>query len=249
MESRERAANFGRNLGEMSGSTGYQGNESAGSVVRAFLQPIAAPSILGLFGFAAATFMVAAHLVGWYGQTETPVILAPFAAAFGGIGQVIAAIWGHKARDGIATAMHGAWGLFWVAYGIVWILIGAGVYPSLAQAGLEVGFGYWFAMLAAVTFSGALAAMRGNLALSAVLHTLWIGAGLLAIGLMTGVGVWEVIGGYVLLLSALIAWYTATALMFRGVGTPILPIGETGKAKERPDIDAGAGEPGMQHGQ
>jgi succinate-acetate transporter protein len=78
-------------------------------VVQAFLQPIAAPSILGLFGFAAATFIVAAHLVGWYGQADTPVILAPFAAAFGGIGQVIAAAWGYKARDGIATAMHGAW--------------------------------------------------------------------------------------------------------------------------------------------
>jgi len=249
MESRERAANFGRNPGEASGSAGYQGDGRTGSVVRAFLQPIAAPSILGLFGFAAATFMVAANLVGWYGQTDTPVILAPFAATFGGIGQVIAAIWGYKARDRIATAMHGAWGLYWIAYGIVWILIGAGVYPSLAQAGLEVGFGYWFAMLAAVTFSGALAAMRENLALSSVLHTLWIGAGLLAIGLMTGVAVWEVIGGYVLMLSALLAWYTATALMFQGVGTPILPVGETKKAKEKPDIDAGAGEPGMQHGQ
>jgi uncharacterized protein len=249
MESRERATNFGRSLRESSGSTEYQANGHTNSLARAFLQPIAAPSILGLFGFAAATFMVSAHLVGWYGQTDTPVILAPFAATFGGIGQVIAAIWGYKARDGIATAMHGAWGLYWIAYGIVWILIGACVYPSLAQAGLEVGFGYWFAGLAAVTFSGALAAMRENLALSAVLHTLWIGAGLLAVGLMTGVAFWEIIGGYVLLLSALLAWYTATALMFQGVGTPILPVFETKKAKEKPDIDVGAGEPGVQHGQ
>ena len=35
---------------------------------RVFLQPIAAPSILGLYGFAAATFMVTAHQVGWYGN-------------------------------------------------------------------------------------------------------------------------------------------------------------------------------------
>ncbi len=35
---------------------------------RVMLQPIAAPSILGLFGFAGATFVVAAHLagVGWW---------------------------------------------------------------------------------------------------------------------------------------------------------------------------------------
>ena len=31
---------------------------------RVFLQPIAAPSILGLFGFAGATFMVSAYLAG-----------------------------------------------------------------------------------------------------------------------------------------------------------------------------------------
>ncbi len=249
MESRERAANFGRNLSETAGPAGYQPNGHAGSVARAFLQPVAAPSILGLFGFAAATFMVAAHVVGWYGTSpDTFVILAPFAAAFGGIGQVIAAIWGYRARDGIATAMHGAWGTFWIAFGVLWLLIGTGVLPSLTQLG-EVAYGYWFAMLAAVTFSGALAAMRENLALCAVLHALWIGAGCLAVGLMTLTPVWEVIGGYVLLLSALLAWYTATALMFRGVGTPILPVGETKNAKERPEIDAGTGEPGAQHGQ
>ena len=38
---------------------------------RVFLQPIAAPSILGLFGFACATFMVTAHLVGWYGNAAS----------------------------------------------------------------------------------------------------------------------------------------------------------------------------------
>lgn len=176
------------------------------------------------------------------------MVLAPFAATFGGIGQIIAAVWGYKARDGIATAMHGAWGLFWLAFGILYLLIGTGALPSLTQLG-EVAYGYWFAMLAAVTFSGALAAMRENLGLSAVLHALWIGAGLLAVGLMTGTPGWEIFGGYVLLLSALIAWYTATALMFRGVGTPILPVGETRKAREKPDFDPGAAGPGVQHGQ
>jgi succinate-acetate transporter protein len=218
------------------------------SPARVFLQPVAAPSILGLFGFAAATFMVAAHVVGWYGNQNTFVLLAPFAAAFGGIGQVIAAVWGYKARDGIATAMHGAWGLFWIAFGALWLLIGTGALPPLARAG-EVAYGYWFAMLAAVTLVGALAAMREQVALSAVLHALWVGAALLAVGLMTGAAFWGVIGGYVLLLSALIAWYTAGALMLEGVGAPVLPVGKTRKAEETPEVDVGAGEPGVKHGQ
>ena len=250
---RERTANFGRNLRESSPESsppsGHHADGQAGSLAQAFLQPVAAPSILGLFGFAAATFMVSAHLAGWYGTSPaTFVALAPFAAAFGGIGQIIAAIWGYKARDGIATAMHGAWGLFWVAFGLLWLLIGTGSLPPLAVLG-EVAYGYWFAMLAAVTLSGALAAMRENLALSAVLHTLWIGAGCLAVGLMTGAPGWEVFGAYVLMLSAVLAWYTATALMFKGVGTPILPVFETKKAKEKTGFDAGGGEPGVQRGQ
>jgi succinate-acetate transporter protein len=51
------------------------------------LQPIAAPSILGLYGFAAATFMVAAHIAHWYGSSNTELYLAPFAAVFGGLAQ------------------------------------------------------------------------------------------------------------------------------------------------------------------
>jgi uncharacterized protein len=51
---------------------------------RVMLQPIAAPSILGLFGFSGATFIVAAHLAGWYGsvQRRPP---RPFPGAGGGV--------------------------------------------------------------------------------------------------------------------------------------------------------------------
>ena len=54
---------------------------------RVFLQPIAAPSILGLFGFAGATFMVAAHLAHWHGNSLSFNYIWPFAATFGGIAQ------------------------------------------------------------------------------------------------------------------------------------------------------------------
>jgi len=57
------------------------------------LSPVAAPSILGLFGFAAASFMVATNLAGWYGHAETPLVLFPFALAAGGIAQLLAGRW------------------------------------------------------------------------------------------------------------------------------------------------------------
>src|SRR3954449_12532420 len=95
---------------------------------RVMLQPIAAPSILGLFGFAGATFIVAANMAGWYGNhTTTPLVLAPFAMVFGGIAQFLAGMWAYRARDGLATAMHGMWGSFWIGYGILNIMLAAHV--------------------------------------------------------------------------------------------------------------------------
>lgn len=42
---------------------------------RVVLQPIAAPSIMGLFGFMLATVMVGAWQAGWYGDITSPLII------------------------------------------------------------------------------------------------------------------------------------------------------------------------------
>src|SRR4051812_13459840 len=93
---------------------------------RVFLQPIAAPSVLGLFGFAGATFIVAANLAGWYGTQQSGQYLFPFAAAFGGLAQFAAGMWAFRARDALASAMHGMWGAFWIAYGLLHLLAATG---------------------------------------------------------------------------------------------------------------------------
>src|ERR1700741_1139625 len=120
------------------------------------LQPIAAPSILGLYGFAVATFMVAANIAHWYGTSNTALYLAPFAAAFGGLAQFLAGMWAFKARDALATAMHGMWGSFWIAYGILNLLFASG---DLARPqGAFPALGFWFIGLAAITWVGTAAA-------------------------------------------------------------------------------------------
>src|ERR687883_347959 len=69
---------------------------------RVVLTPIAAPSILGLAGFAGATFIVASNIAGWWGTPTSGLELAPFAAMFGGLAQFLAGMWAYRARDGIA---------------------------------------------------------------------------------------------------------------------------------------------------
>jgi succinate-acetate transporter protein len=223
---------------------------------RIFLQPIAAPSILGLYGFAAATFMVAAHLAGWYGNANTPLYLAPFAAMFGGLAQFIAGIVAFRARDGLATAMHGMWGSFWLAYGILQLLVAvkAVTVPAEGQAFTELG--YWFLTLAAITAVGFIAATAENLGLSAVLLTLAVGSGLLAVGYLVGGTGWTHTGGWVLIASAILAWYSASAMMLASTfGRTVLPTGRMRKTANVPGkaplvpIEFELGEPGVHMGQ
>jgi uncharacterized protein len=220
------------------------------------LQPVAAPSILGLYGYSAATFMVAANMAGWYGTSATPLALFPLAMIFGGLAQLLAGMWSYRARDGLATAMHGTWGSFWLAYGFYLLLVALRALP-LPTAGptSQVAFGYWFVVLAAITWVGTFAALAVNLATALVLLTLAAGATLLAIGFTASLTVLVPIAGIILVASAVIGFYTASAMLLQGTyGRVVLPVGARGTAN-RPGavpsqpIQYELGEPGVKLGQ
>src|SRR5919199_5681816 len=192
--------------------------DSYGYAPRVFLQPIAAPSILGLFGFAGATFIVASNVAGWWGTPESGLALAPFAAMFGGLAQFLAGMWAYRARDAVATAMHGTWGAFWLAYGILNILVAAGALAAPKPWYHNPGFGFWFFALALVTASGALASLAESVGLFAVLSTLAAGSGIAAGAFIYGSHGWVQVAGWLFVISAGCAWYTATAIMLAAAG-------------------------------
>lgn len=199
---------------------------------RVSLSPVAAPSILGLYGFATATFMVAANLAGWFGTDNSQLIVFPLAMMVGGLAQFMAGMWAFRARDGLATAMHGIWGSFWLGYGVYMMFVAATVLPAPSASPLaQVGFGYWFIVLAAVTWAGMVAAMAVNAALTGVLATLAAGATLLAIGWVGSMTALVPIGALVLIASAVIAYYTASAMMLHSTyGRHVLPVGAPRRA-------------------
>jgi succinate-acetate transporter protein len=222
---------------------------------RVVLQPVAAPSILGLFGFAGATLIVAANLAGWYGNATTPEYLAPFAAFFGGLAQFMAGMWAYRARDAVATAMHGMWGSFWLGYGLLWLLVATGqLAPGTT---MDQALAFWFIALAAITISGTLGALvEGKFAVTAVLGTLAAGSSLAAIGLgWLGTG-WEHAAGWLFVISAGCAWYTATAMMLAAAsGRTLLPLFSMSAAANVPGrrpvepIALAWAEPGIKKGQ
>lgn len=215
---------------------------------RVWLQPVAAPSILGLYGFAGATFMVAAHMAHWFGGTQTNMVLWPFAALFGGLAQFMAGMWSYKARDGVATAMHGMWGSFWMAFGVLWLLVSAGKVTIPANGAAFPALGFWFIVLAAITWAGTAAASAESSVITAVLAFLAAGSTISAVAELVGVEGLRILAGWLFIISAIIAWYAATALMVNSA-TGRTTMGLGAKRKPAGGIEQGLGEPGVLRGQ
>jgi succinate-acetate transporter protein len=211
------------------------------------LQPIAAPSILGLYGLAGATFMVAAHMAHWFGDS-TSLYLFPFAAMFGGLAQFLAGMWAYKARDGVATAIHGMWGSFWMAYGVLNVIFAVGKITPPVGRWPEIGF--WFIVLAAITWVGVAAAMAENRGFVTLLMFLATGSTTAAIGELTGITWLMTVTGWLFIIASIAAWYTGSALMLEeAFGREIWGLGKSRQAKEMPRVAIGMGEPGVIRGQ
>jgi succinate-acetate transporter protein len=222
---------------------------------RVFLQPIAAPSVLGLFGFAGATFIVAANMAGWYGAKATPGYLFPFAMFFGGLAQFTAGMWAYRARDAVATAMHGMWGAFWLGYGLLMLLVVTKQLPEGPT--MDHALGFWFIALCAITVSGTLGAFaEGSYGVTAVLGALSLGAALAAIGMLGDDVGMQHAAGWAFIVAAVLAWYMGTAMMLKAAaGKVVLPLFRKEHAANVPGgtptkaIQLEWGEPGVKQGQ
>lgn len=190
-----------------------------------FLQPIAAPSVLGYFAGATGFLLFGIWLGGGIATTpKNAVSLFPFLILFAGIGQLAAAMWSYKARDAVAASIHGVWGGFWLAYGLLWLLDAA---HALALPVFGQGFealGQWFIYMAVITFTTAFAALGrspGQFVSQAIAGA---AATIAAAGLIAGSTGWLQASGWVFVAAAALFIYHATALMLNAIfGRVILP--------------------------
>jgi len=175
---------------------------------------------------------------------------------FGGLVQFLAGMWAYRARDAIATLAHGTWGSFWLAYGILNILIAAHAItpPTPWYHDPEVGF--WFFALAITTAIAALAATTESLLLTAVLSTLAAGAGILAGAYIYGSHGWAQVAGWVFVVSAGLAWYAVMAMLLAATtGRAVVPLFKYNLAANVPGgrlthpIQLTWAEPGVKQGQ
>jgi succinate-acetate transporter protein len=225
------------------------GGKSIGEHTHIVLQPVAGVSMLGFFAFAVAAFVAGAQIAGWRGFATAPSVGSFFAMLFG-FAQFAAAMWAFKARDGASTAFHGVWGAFWVGFGLLNVFfLGAAAAPGPATL-LSWPLAYCFLALAFVSGACAAAALATNFVVFGTMLGTALASLAVTLGIATASMGLATLGGYLFVLSALFAWYGATAMMIEdSFGYAVLPVGEFKYSREAEPISEGLGEPGVLHGE
>lgn len=183
---------------------------------------IANPAALGLAGFALTTFVLSTHNAGW-APDLTWVGLAFF---YGGLAQFTAGMWEFRTGNTFGATAFSTYGAFWMALATFVVLILAGKVLA-GDVARDLG---WFLLSFAIFNAYMLvSSLRTNVAVFLVFLTLQITEILLFIGFFNGSAAGQgiiQIGGYVGVLTALVAWYASAAYVANSLGThPILPIG------------------------
>jgi uncharacterized protein len=183
------------------------------------------PAPLGLAGFALTTVLLTAFDAGLI--KTGALTFVGMALAYGGLGQLLAGMWEFKNRNTFGATAFSSFGSFWIGVGLLFVfdVVGRPVGGPLYAGDGVVWFLFCWAVFTTYMFvaslrtSGAIAAVFLVLALT--FWALWLGA---LNGNAPGSG-WTQIGGYLGLLTGIIAFYTSFALVTNSTfGRTVLPV-------------------------
>ena len=173
------------------------------------------PGALGLGAFALTTFVLSFANAGWVlGAGGAVLGLALF---YGGIGQVIAGIWEFANKNTFGATAFTSYGLFWMA---AWFLNVSGF--KVDAAGTGVFFLAWAIFTLYMTF----AAIKTNVVILLVFIALTLTFIFLSIGQFANSMSLSHIGGYLGIVTALLAFYGSFATVMNNTWKRVvLPVG------------------------
>jgi len=200
---------------------------------------IADPAPLGLAAFALTTFLLSARNAGWMSSTLGDAWLT-FALAYGGLAQLLAAMWEFRNKNVVGATGFGTFGAFWIGLAL-WVLLVvnpavAAIKPiTLVTTVTSINHELAWILLGFAIFTTYVLILvsQTNMALFLTFLGLWATLIILVIGLFIGGAQLPLaptttvkIGGYVGVITAAIAWYTSAAGMAAGMGAKLrFPVG------------------------
>jgi succinate-acetate transporter protein len=182
---------------------------------------VADPAALGLAGFALTTFVLSAHNAGW----APDIVWIGLALFYGGMAQFTAGMWEFKNQNTFGATAFSSYGGFWLSLAAFVLLALFGKVPAPT---LGPGLGWFLLAFAIFNTYMMVWSLKLNTAVFGVFLTLEITEILLFIGFFTGSQGLIVIGGYLGVITALVAWYTSAAVVVNRMSPrPVLPVGRS----------------------
>lgn len=181
---------------------------------------IADPAPLGLAGFAMTTFLLSFINADIIKETSAGAFVLGLALFYGGIGQFAAGLWEFRRGNTFGATAFSSFGAFWLSFWAIGKSAPTGDVHEIQGLFLFA----WFIFTAYMT----VAALRTSGSVLAVFVALTVTFLFLALGAWqndtTGVAALTKVGGYLGIVTALLAWYASFAAVVNETHKkPLLP--------------------------
>jgi len=178
---------------------------------------VADPAALGLAGFAMTTFVLSFANAGLVPGAESAVLgLALF---YGGIAQLLAGMWESVKGNTFGAVAFSSYGAFWLAF---WFLLTTDAAKGAGAAGVGVFLLAWTIFTAFMTIG----AVKSSKVVLLVFIALTLTFLALTIGEFAGSTLVHNIGGWLGIITALLAWYGSAASVINSTWKrTVLPVG------------------------
>ncbi|MEO7130563.1 MAG: acetate uptake transporter [Dermatophilaceae bacterium] len=186
---------------------------------------IADPAALGLGAFAMTTFVLSVVNAGLIDKSAEPVVLA-LALFYGGLAQLLAGMWEFRRGNVFGALAFSSFGAFWLSF-FFYVTYIVGGLAKVNEAGAATGL----FLLAWTIFTGymMIAALRVNVAVLAVFVFLFLTFIALVIGAFGDSSGFNKLGGWLGIITAVIAWYTSFSIVINATfKKTVLPVGPLG---------------------
>jgi succinate-acetate transporter protein len=202
----------------MAYSTDIRTDPEVASAARA-VPPVADPAPLGLAAFALTTFLLSAKNAGWTDGTDAWL---GYAFAYGGLVQLLAGMWEFRNRNVFGSTAFSTYGGFWIGLGLYVLLVA----PGAKEAQISNDLGWILLAFAIFNTYMLLWSTQVNMAVFAVFLTLEASEIILFLGNFANSTSTIKLGGYVGVLTALVAWYASSAGVINGMVDRVwVPVG------------------------
>jgi uncharacterized protein len=202
----------------MAYSTDIRTDPEVATATRA-VPPVADPAPLGLAAFALTTFLLSAKNAGWTDGTDAWL---GYAFAYGGLVQLLAGMWEFRNRNVFGATAFSTYGGFWIGLGLYVLLVA----PDAKEAQITNDLGWILLAFAIFNTYMLLWSTQVNMAVFGVFLALEVTEIILFIGNFANSTSIIKLGGYVGVLTAIVAWYASSAGVINGmVERALVPVG------------------------